>query len=157
MGRSPGPPSPFLALRQARVGGVSLADQLPPPEKPLDAGRLFECYVAALCKAKGWRVVRTPHTDYGADVLVYTPDDDERPWFAIQCKYVSEPLGVAAVQAAHSGAAHYGARLAVLASNHRLTPQARNHADTIGVVPTTVGADTWQTGIILPMRLEFTP
>lgn len=134
-----------------------MADQPPQPEKPLDAGRLFECYVAALCKAKGWRVEKTPHTDYGADVLVYTPDDDKRPWFAVQCKYVSAPLGVDAVNAAFGGAAHYGARLAVLATNQPLTAQGLKHADRIGVVPTTVGADTWKTGIILPMRLEFTP
>jgi|GEM_PF-6746858 len=113
----------------------------PSPERPLDAPRLYECYIAALFKAEGFRVELTPTSgDFGIDVLCYDGEDG-RPIHAVQCKYLSQPVDVEAVQQAFSGAAHYRAQhLAIVISNQPLTRQARELAESIGVKHYIAGA-----------------
>ena len=115
-----------------------------------DDGGLYEAYVAALFRARGWRVEQTGRTntpDFGADLLIYSPWGDEPPVAAVQCKHWQQNIDVAAVQAAFAGAAYYAARRAIVVANQPLQGRAKDLANKIGVTVIRVDEDTWRQGI----------
>jgi len=90
-------------------------------------GVQFEEYVATRLRDAGYPVTTTPASgDFGVDLIV----SNNRRRVAVQCKRLSRPVGVAAVQQVVAGALHYGCDTAMVISNQEYTPAARELAHT---------------------------
>ncbi len=101
--------------------------QSPFPVIDLMNGLEFEEYVATRFRDAGFPVNTTPMSgDFGVDLIV--SGNGHR--VAVQCKRLSRPVGVAAVQQVVAGARHYGCNTAMVISNQEFTPAARELAHT---------------------------
>ena len=96
------------------------------------SGEDFEEYVKEILKRNGYKNVNLTKRsgDYGVDILAEYKDVS----YAIQCKFYSKPVGVAAIQQAYSGAVYYECDEAVVVTNHRFTSQAQTLAHTNDVM-----------------------
>ena len=85
-------------------------------------GLEFEAFVGRLMSHNGYRdvTVTQASNDYGIDVIAYK--DDVK--YAVQCKYYSSTVGNEAVQQVVAGKQHYGAHVAVVATNNSFTKNA---------------------------------
>jgi restriction system protein len=95
------------------------------------SGLEFEQRCAVRLEALGYSCHLTKGSgDFGVDVLATR----SRLSFAIQCKHLGRPVGVAAVQEAASGKKHYVADYAAVISNGGFTRAARELATSTSVV-----------------------
>lgn len=95
-------------------------------------GYEFERFCAALLKKSGYAkvVVTRGSGDQGIDIVA-TRDGVK---YGIQCKRYSSDVGNRAVQEAYAGKAFYGCHVAVIMTNSRFTPSAKDLAAKNGVV-----------------------
>lgn len=95
------------------------------------SGEDFERFVADKLRRRGFSdVCMTPTTgDYGVDITATKGGVR----YAFQCKRYSGSVGVHAVQEVYSGSKKYGADRAVVVTNSKYTPNAREMADDLGV------------------------
>ncbi len=68
--------------------------------------------------------------DYGVDIIAHKG----KRKYAVQCKYYSNPVGLAAVQEAVAGKAMYGCTDAMVVTNSTFTSAAQNLAEANGVI-----------------------
>lgn len=127
---------------------LSLAPPTAPKEPALVEERPLHylVYVTGLLMQKGFRVERIPpsHEYLGADLLAYGQDmGDERPIYAVQCRYHAEDVRRDAVQAVVTAALFYGASGPVLMTNRPLETSAADLAARTGVRVELLDTDTW--------------
>lgn len=98
----------------------------------LENGFQFEVQIAKLLIDLNYTNVEVlaASGDYGADILA----EKNMVSFAIQCKYYSTPVGLAAVQEISSGKKHYNAQVGVVITNSTFTKPAFNLAKTNNIV-----------------------
>lgn len=90
----------------------------------------FEQRLARLFTDLGYEVETTVTTgDYGADLILAK----DGACVIVQAKRSSRPVGVAAVQEAHTAIAHYGGNEAIVVTNNTFTHQAQVLAGEAGV------------------------
>ena len=89
-------------------------------------GKDYEKRCADYLRAHGYRHVRLTGNsgDYGVDIVA----TKKRHRYAVQCKFYSRPVGVAAVQQVDGGMAYYGRDRALVMTNNTFTKQARELA-----------------------------
>lgn len=92
----------------------------------------YESRVADYLKSKGYWGVKVTQAsgDYGIDVTAHKNGKK----YAVQCKYYSQPVGIAAVQEAVAGKVHYGCTEAMVVTNNTFTPAAETLAKENGVI-----------------------
>jgi restriction system protein len=91
------------------------------------SGVEFEEFVAAQLRTVGWSVTHTASTgDYGVDLIAKKAGTR----MAVQCKRLTKPVGVAAVQQVVAGALHHGCNQTVVVTNRAFTKAARQLATT---------------------------
>ena len=100
--------------------------------KPPVDGHDYEYRVAEYLRRRGYHSVSVTQAsgDYGADVIAKKGTKK----YAIQCKYYSSPVGVAAVQEVTAAKAHYGCNAAMVVTNNTFTAAAEKLAAENGVV-----------------------
>jgi len=78
-------------------------------------------------RSRGYRHVRRTgnSSDYGVDIVAVR----RRRRYAVQCKFYSRPVGVAAVQQVVGGMAYYNCDKAIVITNNSFTRQARELAE----------------------------
>lgn len=86
----------------------------------------YEYNIAAYLKRKGyWGVKVTKASgDYGVDITAHKYGKK----YAVQCKYYTQPVGVAAVQEVVAGRAYYGCDRAMVVTNSTYTTAAKELA-----------------------------
>lgn len=106
--------------------------KLPFKGKQPMTGIEYESRVADYLKSKGYWGVKVTQAsgDYGIDVTAHKNGKK----YAVQCKYYSQPVGIAAVQEAVAGKAHYGCTEAMVVTNNTFTPAAETLAKENGVI-----------------------
>ena len=89
-------------------------------------GKDYEKRCADYLRAHGYRHVKLTGNsgDYGVDIVA----SRRRHKYAVQCKFYSRPVGVAAVQQVVGGMAYYGCDKALVITNNTFTKQARELA-----------------------------
>ena len=89
-------------------------------------GKDYEKKVADYLRSHGYRHVRITgrSSDYGVDIVA----SRRRHRYAVQCKFYSKPVGVAAVQQVVGGMAYYNCDRAMVVTNNTFTRQARELA-----------------------------
>ncbi len=88
-------------------------------------GTRFEEYVAAILTSQGYQVAHTGQSgDLGVDLVASRPPVK----IAVQCKRLTEPVSRRAVSDAVAGAAYYHSNTAMVVTNSRFTPGARELA-----------------------------
>ena len=94
-------------------------------------GKDYERQIAGYLRTHGFRRVRLTGNsgDYGVDIVAHK----RRHKYAVQCKFYSKPVGVAAVQQVVGGMAFYDCDRALVITNNTFTRQARELADRNGV------------------------
>jgi restriction system protein len=93
-------------------------------------GLAFERQVASTLADLGYSVSFTPESgDQGVDLIA----SRQGRRIAIQCKDYQAPVGNDAVQQVFSGAAFYGAEVALVIAPHGFTAAARQLANSLGV------------------------
>ncbi|MDE0267036.1 MAG: restriction endonuclease [Thaumarchaeota archaeon] len=93
-------------------------------------GIAFEHFLEALFTRLGYESEATQASgDYGVDVLLHK--NGKR--IAVQAKHYSSPVGLSAVQEAHTGTKYYEADEAWVITNNGFTKAARELADKTGV------------------------
>ncbi len=92
----------------------------------------YEHAVAEYLKQHGFHDVEVTKAsgDYGVDIIA----EKDFLKYAIQCKYYSNPVGIAAVQEVAAGRSMYGCTVAMVVTNSTFTPAAENLAKANGVV-----------------------
>lgn len=92
----------------------------------------YEYRVAEYLRRRGYYGVSVTQAsgDYGADVIARRGTKK----YAVQCKYYSSPVGVAAVQEVVAAKAHYGCNAAMVVTNNMFTKAARDLADANSVI-----------------------
>lgn len=91
----------------------------------------YENFCALLLTKHGWTVETTKASgDYGADILARSG----RTRMVVQCKRYAKPVGVAAIQQAHTAIAHYRADRAAVMATRGFTKAARTLAASTGTV-----------------------
>lgn len=95
-------------------------------------GQDYEYAAARYLRRHGFRGVRVTRAtgDYGVDVICRRHGRR----YAVQCKYYSHPVGLAAVQQAVAGKAQYGCDAAMVITNNTLTRPARALAESNDVL-----------------------
>lgn len=95
------------------------------------SGREYEQFVAEELRRLGYKKIELTKAsgDYGVDIVC----EKKGERWAVQCKYYSSNVGVAAVQQAAAGKAMYGCERAMVVTNSRFTSQARELAEQNGV------------------------
>ncbi|MCR5301179.1 MAG: restriction endonuclease [Lachnospiraceae bacterium] len=95
-------------------------------------GAEFENYCAELLEAAGFdNVETTPAShDYGVDIIA----DRDGITYAIQCKCLSDSVGIKAVQEAYAGKDYYGVMVAAVMTNQNFTKSAVEFANKLNVV-----------------------
>lgn len=92
----------------------------------------YEYFCADILVGQGFDARVTKQSgDQGADIIVY---NENNPFIVIQCKLYSSPIGNKAVQEISSAKYHYGARIAIVVSNHSYTKSAIELANTNDVL-----------------------
>lgn len=111
----------------------------------LSGGFEFEQYIAVLLEKNGYSKIEVlPMSgDYGVDILA----EKSEVKYAFQCKYYSQPVGIAAVQEVSSGKTHYNAHIGVVVTNNYFTSNALQLAETNGVL-------MWDRDKILKMTIK---
>ena len=106
--------------------------KLPFKSKQPMTGIEYESRVADYLKSKGYWGVKVTQAsgDYGIDVTAHKNGKK----YAVQCKYYSQPVGIAAVQEAVAGKVHYGCTEAMVVTNITFTPAAETLAKENGVI-----------------------
>lgn len=91
----------------------------------------YEYHVAEYLRTKGYWGVKVTQAsgDYGIDITAHKHGKK----YAIQCKYYSQPVGVAAIQEAVAGKVHYGCKEAMVITNNAFTKAAETLAAENGV------------------------
>ena len=89
-------------------------------------GKDYEKRCADYLRAHGYTHIRLTGNsgDYGVDIVA----SKRRHRYAVQCKFYSRPVGVAAVQQVVGGMAYYGCDRALVITNSTFTKQARELA-----------------------------
>lgn len=92
----------------------------------------YEHAVAAYLLRNGFHDVEVTKAsgDYGVDIIA----EKDFLKYAVQCKYYSNPVGIAAVQEVAAGRSMYGCTVAMVVTNSTFTPAAENLAKANGVV-----------------------
>ena len=117
----------MLAIIESEADAVALPDEEDAPEDGLD----YERFCAARLAQAGWRAHRTPASgDQGADIVAMR--DGLR--LVVQCKWLSKPVGNAAVQEAAAAQRYWSGDRAAVVSNAGFTPAARRLAAATGVL-----------------------
>lgn len=99
----------------------------PSDEIDVMTGEEFEDYVAQVLRGNGWHIEHTARSgDFGVDLIATSG----RVRKAIQCKRLSHPVGISAVQEVVAGAAHYRCNSSMVVSNQDFTRAARDLAYT---------------------------
>ena len=95
-------------------------------------GQEFESYCAELLEAEGFENVETTpgSHDYGVDIIA----DRDGITYAIQCKCLSGPVGIRAVQEAYAGKDYYGVMVAAVMTNQSFTKSAAEFAKKLNVM-----------------------
>ncbi len=95
-------------------------------------GQEFENYCAELLEAEGFENVETTpgSHDYGVDIIA----DRDGITYAIQCKCLSGPVGIKAVQEAYAGKDYYGVMVAAVMTNQNFTKSAVEFAKKLNVI-----------------------
>jgi hypothetical protein len=100
------------------------------PEIDRMTGEQFEKRVVRLLADLGHRVRHTGRSgDFGCDIVATISGTRT----VVQVKRYAKPVGVTAIQEAHTARAHYHAYRAVVVTNGRFTPHARQLARETGV------------------------
>ena len=143
---------------------ANLGCMTPPPPDPAErsrVGALYEAYAASIYSGMGWIARKaggnTNAPDFGADLLVHHPDNpNDKPAFAVQCKFWADRVGVDAVQAVYAARDYYGAGDAVILANQPLTEPARQLAAKLGVEVYQVNSERWEppSGLRAPMDIK---
>jgi hypothetical protein len=109
---------------------------------------LYESYVASLFVNKGYAVRRTPKTgDFGADLLVHSPQPPHDLLYVVQCKYSStSPVGNDAVHEAFSARHYYKAEEAIVVAPRQFTRHAHETAEKLNVKLFVLNMNAWETG-----------
>lgn len=110
---------------------VKLPFTLARSSKPPVDGHDYEYRVAEYLRRRGYHGVSVTQAsgDYGADVIARKGTKK----YAVQCKYYSAPVGVAAVQEVTAAKAHYGCNAAMVVTNSTFTAAAEKLAADNGV------------------------
>ena len=89
-------------------------------------GKDYEKMAAGYLRSHGFRRVKITgrSADYGVDIVA----TKRRHRYAVQCKFYSKPVGVAAVQQVVGGMAYYNCDKAMVITNNTFTRQARELA-----------------------------
>ena len=89
-------------------------------------GKDYEKMAAGYLRSHGFRHVKITgrSADYGVDIVAAK----HRHRYAVQCKFYSKPVGVAAVQQVVGGMAYYNCDKAMVITNNTFTKQARELA-----------------------------
>ena len=89
-------------------------------------GKDYEKVAAGYLRSHGFRRVKITgrSADYGVDIVAVK----RRHRYAVQCKFYSKPVGVAAVQQVVGGMAYYNCDKAMVITNNTFTRQARELA-----------------------------
>ena len=89
-------------------------------------GHEYEHRVAAYLRGHGYTGVTVTQAsgDFGADVIAHKGGRK----YAVQCKYYSSPVGVAAVQEVTAAKAHYRCNAAMVVTNNTFTAAAKRLA-----------------------------
>lgn len=89
-------------------------------------GREYELFCADELKKYGFRNIEMTKAsgDYGVDIVC----EKKGERWAVQCKYYSSHVGVAAIQQATAGKAMYGCDRAMIITNSGFTAQAKELA-----------------------------
>lgn len=91
----------------------------------------FETCCSDYLLTRGWRSETTKGSgDFGIDVLARKRGRS----LVVQCKLLSKPVGIKAVQEAHAGRGYANADIAAVVSNRGYTRQARELAERTGVL-----------------------
>ena len=95
-------------------------------------GKDYERHAAGYLRTHGFRHVKLTGNsgDYGVDIIA----SKHMHRYAVQCKFYSKPVGVAAVQQVVGGMAYYNCDRALVITNNTFTRQARELAEMNGVV-----------------------
>ena len=95
-------------------------------------GETFEEYIGEILKLNGYQNISTTAVtgDYGVDITA----SKDFVKYAIQCKRWEGSVGVHAVQEVYSGKEYYKANVAMVITNSKFTPNAKQMADKLGVV-----------------------
>ena len=90
-------------------------------------GKDYERQAASYLRTHGYRKVKITgnSSDYGVDITAHRRGHR----YAVQCKFYSHPVGVAAVQQVVGGMAYYNCDRAMVITNNTFTRQARELAD----------------------------
>lgn len=90
-------------------------------------GILFESEFADLLVKNGFQEVKVtpPSKDYGADVIA----KKDGVQYVFQCKYYTSAVGIEAIQQVYGAKIHYGAHVAVVATNSVFTLAAKTLAE----------------------------
>lgn len=107
----------MLRQYKLRKSGILEVDKM--------SGRMFEAFLHALLKARGYDVRLTPPSgDYGADLILSTKDKK----IIVQAKRYKKNVGIKAVQKIASAQSHYKADECWVVTNSFYTAQARKLA-----------------------------
>lgn len=94
-------------------------------------GHQFEYFCADILRKNGFENVEVTQGsgDHGIDILA----EKDGITYAIQCKRYDKPVNNSAVQQAVAGKGIYKKDIAVVLTNNRFTPQAKEEAEALGV------------------------
>ncbi len=100
---------------------------------PVNVGTEYEQECLGILEKNGYVCKETPRTgDYGADLIA----EKYGLSFCIQCKDHATPIGISAVQEAHSAKEYYSTDFAVVVANSMFTSSALNLARKLNVICT---------------------
>lgn len=99
---------------------------------PSQDGFVFESSFSNILVKNGFEnvIVTQKSNDYGADITA----EKDGVSYVIQCKYYSSPVGIESVQQIYGAKIHYGAHVAVVATNSVFTNAAKILAKETGVL-----------------------
>lgn len=109
-------------------------------------GLEFEEFCSKLLEANGFTNVSMTKRkgDHGADILAMKDEIS----YAIQCKCYKKPVGNKAVQEAYTAKQLYRTDIAVVMTNRRCTPQAKEEARALGI-------KIWDRGKLYSMMIGY--
>jgi hypothetical protein len=116
-----------------------------PPEHLI--GRLYEAYIALIFTSLGYHVTSTRATgDFGADLLIYSSDEKSSELlYVVECKWrTDQPIGIDVIGQVLTGQKYYSAPKAIIATNSKLTPQAREAAEKADITFLHAGFKAWE-------------
>lgn len=96
------------------------------------SGQQFEYYVAQLLQKNGFTDIQLTKTsgDYGVDIIA----NYNGARCAVQCKRYAKKLGLKPIQEVRTGMIHYGAQVAIVATNNYFTKKAITLANETNVI-----------------------